>query len=264
MGTLDLKYTRVSVDPKHSHNALSKSDFAKFNASILGLGNLTKDAKIINALAAVFDLEGFTIFCSQIDPQLVIPEYLNGFLPWLFKEVAARYTRETREDQQLLWGSLPFFAKFMGDGVLFLWNTDLSHDLTGIGNDVICVHDVANKYKTDFLPTVSRAHSNVPRRLRVGLARGQVFSVGDGNDFVGPCINMASRLQKLGALPFAFSRRGFDPEKCFGEAIRKKLVTLTTQVRGVGEDERIVVFKEDYDSLTPREKKLFKMVEPKG
>ena len=257
MGTLALNYTRVLVDEKHAHNALSKSDFAKFNVSILDLGDLTKDAKITNALAAVFDLEGFTTFCSQIDPQLVIPEYLNGFLPWLFKAIATRYTKESRENQHLLWGSLPFFAKFMGDGVLFLWNTDLSYDLTGIGNDVICVRDVAEQYKTEFLPTVSSAHSNVPQRLRVGLARGQVFSVGDGNDFVGPCINMASRLQKLGSLPFAFSRRGFDPEKCFGASVRKRLLTLNAKVRGVGEDERIVVFKEDYDSLSPKEKKLF-------
>ena len=37
-----------------------------------------------------------------------------------------------------------------------------------------------------------------------------MFSIGNKNDFVGTCINMAARLQKLPGTTFAFNTRGFE------------------------------------------------------
>ena len=138
MGTLDLKYKRISVTEEYGHpsalNTLTPKEFKQFNTSILGLGEIQKQASVTNALAAVFDLEGFTDFCSQIDPQLVVPEFLADFLSWLFESVSAKFTEKETDVVVRIWGSLPFFGKFTGDGVLFLWNTDLSGGGTGIGH----------------------------------------------------------------------------------------------------------------------------------
>jgi len=262
MGILYLNYKRVSVEEKCGYpctiNSLTKKQFDEFNSSILGLGDLSKDGQMSNALAAVFDLEGFTSFCNQIDQHLVVPDYLKSFLEWLFSDLATVFTEDDVDGRVNIWGSLPFMAKFTGDGVLFLWNTDLSGGATGIGNILLELRKVCKSYSTEFFPEISKHHAKVPRRLRVGIARGQIISVGDRSDFVGPCINMASRLQKLGSLSFAASRRGIDPSECFGKISAKEFLLKRVDIRGVGEEEVVLVLKDEFASLPKKESKLFR------
>jgi len=217
---------------------------------------MSEDAEVINALAAVFDLEGFTSFCGQPDPQLVIPEFLDNFCNWLFSAIRDVFTKKKTKKEIHLWASLPFFAKFMGDGVMFLWNTDRIR-LPIIGNVVVNLNKICKLYVEQFQAQVDHSYSRIPHRLRVGIARGQVFSVGKGRDYVGPCINIASRLQKIGSLGFAISRRGFDPQRAFHKITKKASVVVKTSLRGVGEDETIIVLKEEFDALGSEEKKLF-------
>ncbi|MBW2646947.1 MAG: hypothetical protein JRE23_12400 [Deltaproteobacteria bacterium] len=260
MGTLKLKYKRVSVTEEYgqlsSLNTLIPKEFKQFNAALLGLGELKKEATVTNALAAVFDLEGFTDFCSQIDPQLVVPEFLSDFMAWLFESISAKFTEKQTKEVVRIWGSLPFFGKFTGDGVLFLWDTDLSGGVTGIGHIAWNLKDICEQYSDDLQPRLTDSLAKTPNRLRVGIARGQVLSVGDGNDFVGPCINMAARLQKLGSLSFAVSRRGFDPKICF-KGRKKHLVLKKLPIRGVGEDEPVLLLKKEFDALSDEEKAKF-------
>lgn len=257
MGTIDLKYSSMPLG-KYSYNSLTEDQFKQFNMNLLDLGKVSKEAKVINTFAAIFDLEGFTEFCNQIDPQLVVPDYLNDFLQWLFDSIAQRFSKEKKEGRVFLWGSLPFFGKFTGDGVLFLWNTDLSKGLPGIGNIVAIVSRICQDYETTFRKKATQAHAKVPRRLRAGLARGHVLSIGGGKDYVGPCINMAARLQKLATLSLAVSRRGFDPEKCFSKDTAENYVVKKTTIRGIGKDELIVIRKKEYELLSDKDKRLFK------
>jgi class 3 adenylate cyclase len=260
MGTLRLKYKRVSVTEEYGHpsslNTLTPLEFKQFNVGLLGLGQVKKQASVINALAAVFDLEGFTDFCSQIDPQLVVPEFLSEFLAWLFESVRTKFTEKEAEEVVRIWGSLPFFGKFTGDGVLFLWDTDLSGGAPGIGHIARKLKEICNKYSDDLQPRLAESLAKTPKRLRVGIARGQVLSIGDGNDFVGPCINMAARLQKLGSLSFAVSRRGFDPKECFKDFV-KQLVLKKLPIRGVGEDEPVLLLKNEFEALSDEDKAQF-------
>jgi len=82
------------------------------------------------------------------------------------------------------------------------------------------------------------------------------MSVGEGKDFVGPCINMAARLQKLGSLSFVVSRRGIDPDKCFPQK-KEGFVIKKIHIRGIGTEEPVIVLKEEFDSLTKEERALF-------
>jgi len=257
MGHLNLKYQKVKVRNKYTHNALTRKAFDQFNAGILDLGDIAKEAKTINTLAAVFDLQEFTAFCNQIDPQLVIPEYLSDFLDWLFNATAEAFTREKKADQVVLWGSLPFFGKFLGDGVLFLWDTEKLFGSKGLGNVVVGLREICEDYEDKFFKIASESYSEVPNRLRVGIARGQALAIGDGRDFVGPCINMASRLQKIASLPFALSRRGFDPERCFHQDHQDDMMVTKTKIRGIGEGELIIIYRKDYEELSEDDKALF-------
>jgi hypothetical protein len=67
---------------------------------------------------------------------------------------------------------------------------------------------------------------------------------------------MASRLQKLGSLSFAVSRRGLDPAECM-PANQKHFIVKKTSIRGIGDDELIILPKSDFDALPEQDKKLF-------
>jgi class 3 adenylate cyclase len=247
---------------------LRRERYDQFNASVLGLGDLTARSKDVDAVAAVFDLAGFTQFCNQIDPQLAISEYLSAFIEWLFDQVkrqsvvvehaedGSETIGEAEDGTIRAFATLPFFAKFMGDGVLFLWDT------AGLTEQAICsipmiAIQICAGYAVEFLPTISFSVSDPPSELRCGIARGKVFSVGNGQDFVGPCINMASRLQKLSLISMAFSRRGFNADKHMDKHMRGHFVLKKVAVRGIGEGELVYVDRSDYERLPDEEKALF-------
>jgi hypothetical protein len=87
-------------------NRLLREDFNAFGPAVLGLGDLARDGAYVQALAAFFDLEGFTDFCSQVDSHLVIPEFLSRYLNWLFRGLAEEF-RES-EDASHAGSGAPF------------------------------------------------------------------------------------------------------------------------------------------------------------
>jgi class 3 adenylate cyclase len=256
---LEEKHSTVTLeDGKKSIKlvALDNEQFDRFNPGVLGLGDIGAPSKQVDALAAVFDLEGFTSFCSQVDPHLAVPEYLSRFIDWQFNEIRNGLVRESREGEKILWASLPFLAKFTGDGVLFLWDTK---NMSGseIGNVVTALWEICANYGRVFYPTIRRLVVQPPKALRCGIARGMVVSVGNGEDYVGPCINIASRLQKLGMLTFCLSRRGFDIEKYMPDETAAKYALKAVVLRGIGEDELVWVRAEEFNSLPEEAKALF-------
>jgi len=82
--------------------------------------------------------------------------------------------------------------------------------------------------------------------------------VGNGEDYVGPCINIAARLQKLSALTFCFSRRGFDIEQHMPEETAAKYVLKYVPLRGIGDNELVWVRAEELNGLQDEEKALFR------
>jgi hypothetical protein len=240
---------------KESITIVKKQSYDKFNEDILGLGKILKKSQQINALSAIFDLEGFTNFCKQIDPQLAVPEYLSEFLKWLFEQIRAGFIENSYKEGYTTWADLPFLSKYLGDGILFLWDTSEMDD-TEILNVVVTLFEICNNYVTEFFPKISKSIISAPTKLRCGIALGTVYSVGDGNDFVGPCINMSARLQKLNNLNFCFSRRGINPED-MSDTYRVIFIIKKVDIRGIGSDELVCVVKEEYDKLEDQFKERF-------
>lgn len=262
MGTFNPKYVEVATGKQYGVgtmlNSLSINSFRKFNPNILDLGDIDAPSAYIHALAAVFDLEGFTSFCHEAGSHLEVPELLNEFLWWLFGRISTHFKESQRGNRVRVWGSLPFFAKFTGDGVLFLWDTEHSGEITGIGNIVLILNLIRKEYTSNFLPYIKNKVDNPPLRLRCGIARGQIMSIGYGQDYVGSCINIASRLQKVGQLGFAFKRTGLDPQQCFlNKRHVRQFVTKRINIRGIGEEKLIVVEKEEFEGLPVKEKRKF-------
>ncbi|HEX6183829.1 MAG TPA: hypothetical protein VFZ44_07970, partial [Pyrinomonadaceae bacterium] len=131
--------------------------------------------------------------------------------------------------------------------------------LPAIGNIVTNLMIVCDRYVTEFLPKAKKKFVRPPARLRCGVARGQIVSIGNGEDFVGPCINIASRLQKLSQLSFACQRRGFNPEECFpAQAVANELVVKKISIRGIGEEELVIIDKREFQKLSREDKAIFK------
>jgi len=245
------------ASPARKVRLVDSETLNRFNPSILGLGDIGVPSREIEAIAAVFDLAGFTRFCNQVDPHLAVPAYLSRFLDWLFNEVRTGLTESNHGDRKALWAELPFLAKFLGDGILLLWNTrDMSETL--ICNIVTTLYEICHEYKYRFYPEIRMAVDKPPTTLRCGLARGRVFSVGNGRDYVGHCINTASRLQKLSLLTFCFPSRGFNAKEYMLEGYRRLFVQKSVSIRGIGESELIWVLEEEFNNLPEKTKALFR------
>lgn len=262
MPTTNFKYKTVDASEEKygkgfTLNSLKKSDFAKFGPPLLGLGDIAKEGRYVQALVAFLDLEDFTDFCNQVDSHLVIPEFMTRYIGWVFESLAEKSKEGEDGDTIRIWGSLPFYMKFLGDGLLFMWDTQYSGGHQGICNIVGHLYKLGIDYKSKFLPLVSKHVSKPPTKLRCGVARGQVVSVGENEDYVGSCINIASRLQKLSLLSFAISRRGLDLQREPCPAFWKAFRLVKTSLHGIGDEELIYVLRTELDSLPEEGKALF-------
>lgn len=233
---------------------IKKEKFESFNETILGLGKIDTKSNQVNALSAIFDLEGFTNFCKQMDPQLAVPEYLSEFLRWLFEQIRMELMDKSYPEGYSYYSDFPFLSKYMGDGVLFIWDTENLSD-HGILNIVLSMHNICMKYEKVFYKKISKKIGSPPTKLRCGISRGAIYSVGDGNDYVGPCINMSARLQKLNSLTFCFSRKGLNPE--INPTVNELMVVKKTDIRGIGAKELVCILKREYLKLSKEDKAKF-------
>ena len=231
---------------------------ADFNPSVLGLGDLTQASVRIEAMAAVFDLGGFTHFCKQVDPHLSVPTFLSQFLEWLMEQLKQETVVQNESGEPSLYHPLPFFIKFMGDGVLILWNCE-GMTSVHIHNVVVTLYEICQSYQARLLPSLRSLVVDPPVALRCGIARGTIFSVGDGRDFVGSCINIAGRLQKLPGVNFAINIRGVDIKvNVSGDFLMDRVSIKKVSIRGIGETELVAVLNSDLAAMTPEERKLYK------
>jgi class 3 adenylate cyclase len=250
----DSDYHEIDHDGK-TIQIIKKTTFESFDESILGLGKLDSKSYTTEAISVIFDLEGFTNFCKQIDPHLGVPEYLNDFLAWIFKEIKLALIDITFDEGYYTYADFPFLSKYLGDGILFLWDTENMSD-TEIRNVVLSMYEICTNYSENFLPLISKKIISPPSKLRCGIARGAIYSVGDGNDFVGPCINMSARLQKLNSLSFCFSRRGLDPNG-FSEAYKNSFLVKKVDIRGIGSEELVCILKSEFEKLNEEDREKF-------
>jgi len=230
------------------YNALKKEKFEEFNESILGIGDISEPSIRKESIAVIFDLESFTAFSSQPDPQLFLPEFLNTFLKWIFSCIRIKNKVPDLDFNEgyVLYSTLPYYSKFLGDGILFLFERNMDEEK--LHNIFAQMWEITQAYKTHLLPRLERKYSNVPQRLRCGVALGDVYSIGGGKDYVGPCINTAARLQHFDPYTFAFSTKGINIEK-IGKTSGLFYLLTDQEIRGIGVKQIIGVSKKELKDL---------------
>ncbi len=245
--------------PKYSQKAetpdkyrVRKSFFDNFNPTFIGLENLSRNKETFEGLAAILDLKDFTGFCDQRDPHHEIPRFLDKFLKWLFDRIREELFDRNDGNDVILWSHLPIFGKFLGDGILFLWDaTDVSAEARR--NLVQAFDIICSDYTTVFLKKTRGLFTKPPSKLRCGIAQGQVTSIANGNDYVGLCINIASRLQKLAddAFSFGFTKKGLDEKESKNWYQNFRLIKIS--IRGVTKPELVYVLRNEF-SVLPRDR----------
>jgi len=258
MAKIKLKY-RITESGKF---CLSWKDCRKFGPDLLDMGDISQ-GKTVEALVTIFDLAGFTSFCNQRDPHQVIPGFLNEFLQWLFEKILFLLDEGTRNLEKMCFEvRLPNFVKFTGDGALLIWELDdaNSRNLDHIDIQIIieALRQVCQAYhRPPFKKTVG-PFANYPERLRCSITQGQVVSLGQGREYVGQCINLASRLVKERRLSFVIAQKGINLENHMycgnpvGAIVKKKL-----KIDGIGE-EIVYILEKEFDILPKRGKSKFK------
>lgn len=231
-----------------------------FDSTVLGLGDIGVKATRIEAICAIFDLQGFTDFCKQVDPRLVVPEFLSKFLDWFYatikKEIIAKKSSEGYET----YCDPPFYSKFMGDGIMLLWDAEAMTPGKKCNVVAIC-DDVCLAYKEKFYNRIKHEVAYCPNQLRCGVATGDVYTVGNGDDFFGACINIAARLQKLGGLSFCVARRGLDIQMHAAAGLKKKFTVKQAKIRGIGDNELVHVLMAEYETLDESDREIIRDVD---
>jgi len=259
MGIFKLNDAYISAEKgRKEYRLIKKEKWGEFKSDILGLGTIGIRTIQKSVVCAFFDLQGFSKFCNKEDSGQIIPKFLNKYLDWFFHQILEETKCKEYNEGIATYHDLPFFVKFLGDGLMILWDiSDIDESSKILGNIILSTLGITEKYSNIFLPDIRNEVGNPPSKLRCGIAKGSVYSVGnnDGQDFVGTCINKASRLQNLPGITFAFSNVGIT-----GEAFKsdeERFIKKHVDVRGIGEDELISILKNEYDNLDREQKKTY-------
>ena len=210
---------------------------------------LTPEARRLEAITAIIDLEGFTSFCSQPDSNIKLSRFLN----FVFDRV----------DDSLRIAGLtdpPMHFKFLGDGALFIWSLE-NTDRHSVGRMVVlALHNLFRTYGDEIRDALDELGlSSFPRRIRVGIAQGEVIELRlqgtNSSEYVGFSINLAARLQHyFPELGFLISCSVSLPEEFIEEysLIRAR----TAKIKGMsGVDVDVRYVKEDAEMLDAKLRK---------
>lgn len=210
------------------------------------------------AVAVIFDLEGFTEFCTQPQVEHRIPALLNRLSELLCSCLDRSWAPGDDCAFHLAELGFPAQVKFLGDGGLLIWllpeedEGQLSFLLALLSRLYIARRsfgDVVETFKDDFgLP-------RMPDKVRIGLAAGEIVrlnSVAGEEEFVGFPINLASRLQGYcRGLGFLASARIGIPSEFLEEHGFQKV--YAKRLRGFSK-EVLIVDKADFYSLSSKER----------
>ncbi len=217
-----------------------------------------------NAVALVYDLEGFSNFFNQPDVQEYVPEFLNHISESISICLFGGKAYWTDEKYSPLAINVAQ-EKFMGDGALYVILPN-ENKFSDISLQVLC--NRLWNLKTFFGKVSNKAMeivpvTEIPQKIRFGLSRGSVYELkhqsSRANEYIGFCINLSSRLQSYCRdIGFIASARIKIPDS----QIEKNgyIKVIATAIDGFA-NELVIVDKSEYEGLTDKVRKsLFKEI----
>jgi class 3 adenylate cyclase len=214
-----------------------------------------------NGLAMIFDLQGFSKFANQPDVHVFVPRYLNAVIAAVETCISGGEAYWlSKPEQYLPMFILPVHRKFMGDGMLYLWslekvpNSKVPGFVTRLCNRLWHLKARFNRVNKacGTVPV-----TNFPSRIRFGLARGGISELTcrdqEAKEYIGVCINLASRLQHYCPdIGFIASARLDLRAQVLERHDYKRVVAK--KIKGFPK-EVVIVDRQEYEQLDPQVRK---------
>lgn len=129
-------------------------------------------------LAAIIDLRGFSAFCEK--PEIESP-YTCGLMYAFYQSVEQRFHKFR-----------PDLIKYLGDGVLTLWETTYEDRAAALN---VCLNGLLELQDTwDIVRRSPQFTHGAPEQVAVGVSFGLASQIPGAADYIGRPINVASRL----------------------------------------------------------------------
>ena len=189
-GVSELQYRPVGYDRylqglNFYSDSVSKSSYYQFEEEIFTTYPFIENqepevefGKPCEVLALVIDIRGFSLFCEK--PEIESP-YTCGLM-------SAFYHMAKRALQRFP----PDMTKFLGDGVLAIWETTPTERELAVNVALEAALDLHNKWKI-VMDSPHFTHG-APQDISAGICFGLASHLEIGNDYIGRPINIASRL----------------------------------------------------------------------
>ncbi|MFP4166865.1 MAG: adenylate/guanylate cyclase domain-containing protein [Opitutales bacterium] len=189
-GVADLQYRPVSYDRysqglRFYSDFIDKTSYYHFEEEIHRNYPFIEDnepevefGKPCEVLALVIDIRGFSMFCEK--PNIESP-YTCGLM-------SAFYHMVNRSLQRFP----PEMTKFLGDGVLAIWET--SPNDRDIAVRVAIQAALGLRHKWQYVRNSPHFSHGAPEGIGAGLSFGLASHLHVGNDYIGRPVNIAARL----------------------------------------------------------------------
>ena len=216
----------------------------------------TRASRPKHAIVMIYDIAGFSKFFNQPDVHEYVPRFLNHISNVVATVIYGGEEYWTTNPETLQPLQAPAHEKFLGDGGLYIW---LSPNAKGFSTTFVT--SLCNN-----LWNIQRFFGNIrkkcaedipvyelPQGIRFGLARGTVYELTNRKtrqrEYIGFCINLASRLQKY-CPEFAFiasARMGISKSLLEQHDYIK---VVATKLKGFPK-EIVIVDRTEYNNLSP-------------
>lgn len=211
-----------------------------------------------DAVALIYDLEGFSKFVNQPDAHTYVPRFFNHVSKAVEIVICGGRPYWTDEDGTYTALPPPTHQKYLGDGALYIWVATKAHPFT-----LRFKRELLNRLRTlarGFAAVEKSSSERVPvalrpRRIRFGISEGRVHElartdVKASHEFAGICINLASRLQSYcpGISLLTSAKLGLNPnQRSTWDYVR----VVATKIKGFP-PEPVLVDQAEYNSLRPK------------
>jgi class 3 adenylate cyclase len=216
----------------------------------------TKVARTYDAIALIYDLEGFSQFVNQPDAQNYVSKFFNHVSRAVETVIYGGHAYWLDETYPEL--DEPIHQKFLGDGALYIWEapynstmlSEFSLELLNRLRFLSLGFATVERNSLERVPIALR-----PQRIRFGLSVGRVHRLkrtdlpGAEDEFVGICINLASRLQAYcpGASLVASARLGITKSQRDQHHYER---VLATKIKGFP-PEPVILDTAEYQQVKP-------------
>jgi hypothetical protein len=212
---------------------------------------------LVRIIVVFLDLEGFTNFfdSASVNKDIVVASYVNSFLCWV------NY-RLDREVNSCRLPERPRLSKFLGDGLLYIWEVEnqrlVSRRILDLINFFYNLTRGKDCYEAEFLPTfMNKLGQNwscdYPKHLRASISLGHAVKYverGHSVDYVSECINIASRLLKINPeLYFTVHSDVYIGPEMINQGYAKKKIS---NIRGISKPIVVYIDEEDFSALSDK------------